>query len=139
MSRAARGDDGTAGVEASIAVIALLLVLFFMVGALRITNAGGDVGAAARAAARAAAAERSSGAASSAASAVAAAMLADRGVACAGGPSVAVSGSLDPGGVVRVVVRCTVALADVVLSGFPGTRLVSGSGVESVDAVRGGS
>jgi hypothetical protein len=65
-------------------------------------------------------------------------MLASRGVACAGGPGVAVSGELSAGGVISVSVTCTVSLADVGLAGFPGSRTVSGSAVEYVDSVRGG-
>jgi hypothetical protein len=65
-------------------------------------------------------------------------MLASRGVACSGGPAVAVSGKVSPGGVVSVSVTCTVSLADVVLAGFPGSRTVSGRAVEYVDSVRGG-
>jgi Flp pilus assembly protein TadG len=131
-------DRGTGGVEVAIAVTALMAVLFFIVGALRITTASGDVAAAARAGARAAAAERSNGAASSAARSITATMLASRGVACSGGPGVSVSGDLSAGGVVSVSVTCTVSLEDVVLAGFPGSRTVSGSAVEYVDSVRGG-
>lgn len=136
MMRRGRGEDGTAGVEAAIAVVALLAVMFFVVGALRVTNAGGDVDAAARAAARAAAAERDMGSASASAAAIAASALSSRGVACNGGPSVAVGGSVAPGGVVTVTVTCTVSLADARLGGFGGARTVVGHGVESVDSVR---
>jgi hypothetical protein len=114
-----------------------MATLFFVVGALRITTATGDVAAAARAAARAAAAERSAQSASAAARAVASTMLSTRGVACEGGPAVAVSGSASPGGVVSVSVSCTVSLDDVVLAGFPGAKTVSGHAVEYVDSVRG--
>jgi Flp pilus assembly protein TadG len=77
--RARTSDRGSAGVEVAIAVVALMAMLFFIVGALRITTASGDVAAAARAAARAAAAERSTGSASAAARAIAATMLSSRG------------------------------------------------------------
>lgn len=132
------GERGSAGVEAAFAVIALLSVMFFVIGALRVTNSGGDVSAAARAAARAAAGERTMGAAASAASRVASSTLSGRGVACAGGPGVAVGGSVDPGGTVSVTVSCTVDLADAALGGFGGSRTVTGRGVEYVDSVRGG-
>lgn len=131
-----RADRGTAGVEAAIAVVALLLVMWFVVGALRVTNTGGDVDAAARAGARAAAAAYDHGRASAAAGSVVSAMLANRGVACQQ-LSVGVSGNLGPGGVVAVDVSCTVDLSDVMLAGF-GSRTMSGRGVEHVDVVRGG-
>lgn len=137
--RAQLADDrGTAGVEAALAVVALLGMMFFVVGALRVTNSGGDVSAAARAGARAAAAEPTMGAAAAAAGRVASSSLASRGLACAGGPRVAVSGSVAPGGTVVVEVSCTVGLGDAELGGFGGSRTVSGRGVEYVDSVRGG-
>ena len=64
-------------------------------------------------------------------------MLADRGVACQH-LGVAVGGDITAGGVVTVDVTCTVSLADVVVAGFPGSRTLTGRGVEQVDVVRGG-
>lgn len=135
------GDDrdrGTASVETAIAIVALLAMAFFIVGALRIVGTGGDVDSAARAGARAAAGEYNPAAAQAAASAVVSSALSDRGVACQN-LAVAVSGDLSPGSVVSVDVSCTVGLNDVVLAGFPGSRTVSGHGVEYVDVVRGGA
>ena len=123
--------------EAAIAVTSLLLVGFFIIGAIRVVGSGGDVDAAARSAARAAAAEYDPGSAASAAEAVAAQTLAARGVACQN-LAVTVDGDLSPGSVVVVEVTCSVSLADVVLAGFPGSRTVTGRGVEQVDVVRGG-
>ena len=57
MSRPTSRDQGSAGVEAAIAVTSLMMVGFFIIGALRVTNTGGDVDAVARSATRAAAAE----------------------------------------------------------------------------------
>lgn len=131
-------DRGSAGVEAALAVVALLMVGFFIVGGLRIVGSGGDVDSAARAGARAAAAEYDVGSAEAAASAMVASTLSDRGVACAN-LSVSIGGDLSPGSVVVVDVTCTVQLADVVLAGFPGSRTMSGRGVEQVDVVRGGA
>lgn len=131
-------DRGSAGVEAAIAVVALMMVGFFIIGALRTMGSGGDVNAAAHAAARAAAAEYNVDAASSAAWAIAAGVLSDRGVACES-LSVDIGGDLVAGGVVTVDVTCTVSLSDVVLAGFPGSRTVSGRGIEQVDVVRGGA
>ena len=136
-TRRHRDETGSAGIEAGLAVIALLLVGFFIIGALRVVGSGSDVDAAARSAARAAAAEYESGTASTAAWSVASATLAERGVACQG-LAVAVGGDLVAGGIVTVDVTCTVSLADVVLAGFPGSRTVTGRGIEQVDVVRGG-
>jgi hypothetical protein len=91
-----------------------------------------------RAAARAAAANYDTASASAAASKVAGATLADRGVACRN-LSIAVGGTLVPGGVVTVAVTCTVSLGDVLVAGFPGSRTLTGRGVEQVDVIRGGT
>ena len=48
-------------------------------------------------------------------------------------------GDLAAGGIVTVDVTCTVALGDVVVAGFPGSRTATGHGVEQVDVVRGGA
>ena len=131
-------DRGSASVEAAIAVVALLGVAFFVVGALRIVGTGSDVDAAARAGARAASSQYNTALAHEAATEVVAGALADRGVACTN-LVVSVSGDLAPGSVVSVDVSCTVGLGDVVLAGFPGSRTMSGRGVEYVDTVRGGT
>lgn len=138
MTRIARDDRGSAGVEAALAVTGLLLVAFFLIGALRVVGSGGDVEAAAHAGARAAAAERDPAAAAAAARAVVGGALADRGVACQQ-LAVSVGGNLAAGSVVTVDVTCAVSLADVVLAGFPGTRTVTARGVEQVDLIRGGT
>ncbi len=75
-------DRGSAGVEAAFAVVGLLAVGFFVVGALRITGSSSDVDSAARAAARAAASHYDVGAAQAAARSVATQVLGDRGIAC---------------------------------------------------------
>ncbi len=136
-------DRGSAGVEAALAVTALLLVAWFTVGALRVTTTSGDVGAAARAAARAAATSRS-GDAVGVARSVVDQTLADRGVACAGQPGVDLTQGLligSGGAPVRtmtVTVTCTVSLGDVGLAGFDPSRAVSATATEMVDPVRGG-
>ncbi len=132
-----REDRGSAAVEAALAVVGLMLVGFFLIGALRVMGSGGDVNAAARSGARAAAAEYDYDSAVASAQQGAGQVLADRGVACEG-LSVSVGGDLGAGGVVTVDVACTVSLRDVVLAGFPGSRTMSGRGVEQVDVIRGG-
>ena len=137
MIRPNARDQGSAGVEAAIAVTSLIMVGFFILGALRVTNTGGDVDAAARSATRAAAAEYDDASAYQVAQAVASSELTDRGVACEQ-LDVQLGGSLAAGGVITVDVTCVVSLGDVVLAGFPGSKTVSGRGVEQVDVVRGG-
>lgn len=139
MRSTTRGDRdiGTAGVDAAMAVTALLAVGMLVIGGLRITNASGDVQAAARSAARAAAAEYLPSAAEAAASQVASAALADRGQSCRQ-LDVDVRGDLSAGSVVAVTITCIVGLGDVVLAGFPGSTTVSGEAVEYVDLARGG-
>lgn len=133
--RAAR-DRGTAGVEAAFSVTALLLVAFFIIGALRITNSGGDVQAAARAGARAAATARSAAEGQGLAISVVQSALADRGVACSGGPQVAASRT---GGLATVSVTCIVSLGDVSPAGFTSARTVTATASERVDPIRGGT
>jgi Flp pilus assembly protein TadG len=135
--RRCRNDAGSAGVETALAVVALLSMTFFVVGGLRITNTNGDVSAAARSGARAAASAGNASSASADASSVVNAMLASRGVACVGGPSISVSGAGAANSLVRVTVTCTVSLGDVVLGGFPGSRSVRASAIEYTDSVRG--
>lgn len=126
-------DRGAAGVEAALAVTALLSVALFTIGALRITNASADVSAAARAGARAAATARA-GERTAAAAPVVAGALADRGVACLG-LDVAVAPTPE---LVTVTVTCTVGLGDVGPGGFRADRTVTGRATERIDPLRGG-
>ena len=130
-------DRGSAGVEVALSVTALLLLAWFTVGALRVTNTGGDVKAAARAGARAAATARTSTTGQAAAHTVVASALADRGVACQGGPAVDVV--RDAGGVATVTVTCVVALGDVAAAGFAASKTLTASASERVDPLRGGA
>ena len=123
--------------EAAFAVVALLAVGFFVVGALRVTGSSSDVDSAAHAGARAAASAYEPAAAQASASTVVRQVLADRGVACED-LTVSVSGDLAAGSVVVVDVSCTVRLDDAALAGFPGAKTVTGRGVEQVDVIRGG-
>ena len=127
-------DRGSAGVEAALAVTALLAVAMFTVGALRVTNTSGDVGSAARAGARAAAGAREADA-RAVGEAVVRQALADRGPAC-GAPSVDVVRTDE---IVTVTVTCPVDLDDVRLGGFAGGRTVTASATERVDPLRGGA
>lgn len=132
-----RAERGSGGVELAVAFTSLLLVMFFVVGALRVSNTRSDVSAAARSAARAAAGSYDQAEAQQAAQGVANDALAAKGVACQN-LSVTVSALYDPGSIVTATVTCTVDLSDVALVGFPGTETVQASAVELVDVVRGG-
>lgn len=134
--RSLADDDGGAGVETAFAVTALLLVLFFVVGGMRVVGSNGDVSSAARSGARAAATARTQGDADSGALDVVSAALSGRGVACEGGPGVSVSPLESESRVVSVTVTCVVSLDDVVLAGFPGSRTVTVTAVEYVDQIR---
>ena len=129
-------DRGSAGVEVAFAVTALLMVAMFTIGALRTTNAGGDVAAAARAGARAAATARTDAGSQAVAQQVVLDALASRGVACSGGPGVSISRA---GAVATVTVTCVVSLGDAALAGFADSKTVTRTASERVDALRGGS
>jgi hypothetical protein len=133
VNRADR-DCGSAGVEVAFAVTALLMVAMFTIGALRTTNAGGDVAAAARAGARAAATARTDAGGQAVAQQVVLDALASRGAACAGGPGVSTSRA---GGVATVTVTCTVNLGDSALAGFNNSKTVTRSATERIDTLRG--
>jgi Flp pilus assembly protein TadG len=136
IMRAGGDERGSGAIEVSIAVTSLLLVLWFVVGGLRITNTGGDVKAAARAAARAAVVEYDDGAAQASARRVAADVLSNRGVSCQSF-GVSFGGGLVRGQPYSVTVSCVVSLADVARVGFPGTRTLVGTAVDFVDRIRG--
>lgn len=136
--RAAAGSErGAASVELAIAAGSLLLALFFVVGALRISTTRSDVSAAARAAARAAAQTYGPEAGAAEARQVADDALRRRGVGCRN-ITTSVSGSFRSGSIVTVTVRCTVDLRDVALVGFPGSETVEATSAEMIDVLRGG-
>ncbi len=135
-------DDGHVAIEAAIAVIGLLLVMWLFVGGLRLTNAEGDVRASARAAARAAAVTLGPSG-EQAARDVAETTLANRGVSCqslaVAVERTAASAQADVAGLVKVSVSCTVSLGDVALAGFAGTRRMHADAIALVDVFRGGA
>ncbi len=131
-------ERGASGVDAGLAVTALLMMLMLVVGGLRVSGTDGDVAAAARAGARAASQAYSAAEGEAAARAVVDRALSDRGVACVN-LTTSVSGDWSPGGTVRVEVSCSIDLSDAVLVGLPGTRHTTGVGIEVVDALRGAS
>ncbi len=138
MNEARTDERGASAVELAMAFTALLLALFFVVGALRVSTTRSDVAAASRAAARAAAHAYDRPTADAEARRVAVDILADRGVACHD-LVVTVSDDYAPGAIVTATVRCTVDLSDVTLVGFGESEVVEASAVEMVDVVRGGA
>lgn len=138
MTSSRIGERGASGVDAGLAVTALLLMLMLVAGGLRVSGTNGDVAAAARAGARAASQAYNAAEGEAAARSVVDRALADRGVACEN-VTTSVLGDWSPGGIVRVEVSCVIDLSDAVLVGLPGTRQTTGVGIEVVDTLRGAS
>ena len=127
-----RGDSGPLEMVILMPVLLALFALVVLFG--RATTAGTDVEHAARVGARAAPSPRSS---TARATTVVDESLADSGLSCVE-RSVAVSGSMQPGGRVTVTVRCVASLADVTKYGIiPGSRTLTATASEVVDATRG--
>lgn len=131
-----REEHGSAGVGLAMGATALVIVMMFAAGALRVTTTRGDVSAAARAGARAASNSYNQPSGEAAAGEVVKAILADRGVACPS-PQVAADGDWTPGGFINVTVTCTVDLSDVLLAGFSGQETIERTATERVDLLRG--
>ena len=129
------GDErASAPTELVLITPLLLLLLLFVVFLGRLSTARLDVTAAARDAARAASLRASPDDAVADATAAAAASLAERGMACREmGVDVDIS-RFSPGGSVAVQVRCTADLADLALLRVPGSREVTATAREVIDA-----
>lgn len=137
MKRRHQDDEaGSAVVELTLMVPAIVLILMLVVAAGRIVQARNDVAAAAGDAARAASVRQHRAGATRAAEATARRSLADRGVSCAQVSVNLGGGDLSPGSAVAVDVSCSVNLADLGLLGVPGSRTVSARGIEVVDQYR---
>lgn len=128
-----RADRGSVSVELTVLAPVVIALLCLVVGLGRIADADGQVTGAARDAARAASLQHSAAAAQAAALDAARADLTDAGVSC-GRFDVAVdTAAFIAGGVVRVTVRCTTALADVVISGLPGSKTLASTAAAPID------
>lgn len=141
MIKSARASDlGSATLEAAVIVPALLVILGLVVAGGRLALTSGSVQAAAREAARAASLARDPATADAAAFRVATDTLSSEGLACtASSVHVDASGfaaALGSPAVVRVTVECTVALADVLLPGLPGTRQMTATFASPLDPYR---
>ena len=133
---APRDERGSAVVELTVMVPAVVLLLVFVVFAGRVTGARLDVAGAAADAARAASVRQHPRDAAADARDIAAASLADRGVTCAPLGVDVDTGAFTRGGSVAVTVHCTVDLSDLGLLGVPAARTVSARATEILDVLR---
>lgn len=133
---ALRNARGSAVIELTIVIPAVVLVMLLVVLAGRVTLASSDVRAAASDAARAASIRQTGGAARIDAQRTASRALADRGVTCRRFDVRADTSRLRPAGDVRVRVSCTVRLADLAPLGLPGSRTITATATEVVDRFR---
>lgn len=126
-------EEGSAAVELVIATPVLILVVLFIVGLGRVTEAQMLAETAAGSAARAASLARSADEAVAAAHAT---VAANSSVSCPN-PKVTVDTSgFRPGGTVAVRVECRPRLADITGVGFPGTMKISERMVSGIDTWR---
>lgn len=132
-----RREEGTAVVELTILMPALLMVLMLVVAAGRLVQARNDVYGAAADAARAVSLRQGASEADADARATATRSLADRGVTCRRVQVGVEAAGMTPGATVSVEVTCSVDLSDLGLLGVPGTRAVTARAFEVVDRFRG--
>jgi Flp pilus assembly protein TadG len=135
-----RTDSGAASLELVVLTPALVLLLALLVLAGRVALAGTSVEQAADEAARSASIARTAGGAREAAEEGAVRALGEQDLRCARvDVAVDVSGFGAPVGVpgqVRATVTCVVALADLAVPGFPGSRTVTATAVSPLDTYR---
>jgi Flp pilus assembly protein TadG len=130
---------GSASLELVLVTPVVLLLLLFVVCAGRLAEARADVDRAARDAARAASIARDPSSAEDAGISAASATLESGGISCRSlDVSVDVS-RFTAGGTVATTVSCTVDLADLAALRVPGTRTLTATFVEPIDAFRSGS
>jgi len=136
QSPAPRGDGGSVTAELALVTPLLLLLLVFVVMLGRLAEARLQVDDVAAQAARAATVAGSAGNASVAAQQSATTGLASAGVTCSALSVTTDASDFVPGGVVRVVVTCSVSLADLSLLHLPGSETLTASAVSPVDQYR---
>ncbi|MEU1808393.1 TadE/TadG family type IV pilus assembly protein [Micromonospora aurantiaca (nom. illeg.)] len=134
---AATGDAGSSTVEVTLLAPLLVGLLLFIVLCGRLVAVQLDVDAAASGAARTGSIARTESAARIQAEQTARDTLAARGLSCADATVTVTTGGLRPGGAVTVSVSCRVPLADLVLLGVPGSRVVTSTATSPVDQWRG--
>lgn len=126
-------DRGSASVELTVLTPIVVALLCLVVGLGRIADADGQVTGAARDAARAASLQHSVPAAQAAATDAAHADLIGAGVSCSQFDVAVDTAAFNAGGVVRVTVRCTTSLADVVIAGLPGRKTLTSTAAAPID------
>jgi Flp pilus assembly protein TadG len=135
---AATADAGSSTAEVTLLTPLLVAVLLFVVLCGRLVAVQLDVDAAASGAARTGSIARTESAARAQAERTARDTLAGRGLACSDAVVSVSTGGLRPGGAVTVTVSCRVPLADLILLGVPGSRVVSATATSPIDQWRGG-
>ena len=111
-----------AAIELTILAPVLLVILLFVVGLGRMAHARQQIEAVAADSARAASLQPNKTSANAAAAAAAQRSLGDAGVSCMDLTVTVDVAKFEPGGVLRVAVKCRATLGDVALAGFPGSR-----------------
>lgn len=135
MSTALRAADQQGSASEVVIVTPLLIMLLLLVLlAGRVSAAKMDVTAAARDAARAGSLRGAGVAASADAAAAAGASLSTRGISCRRLDVASHVADFRPGGSFGVTVTCTASLADLALLELPGSKLISHTAWETVDA-----
>ena len=130
-------ERGSASLELVLMAPALIVLMLFVVLVGRLGQARADVDRVARDAARAASIARTSDAAHERATAAARATLAEGGVSCRSMTIELDTATFAPDGAVRATVGCSVDLADLSLLGVPGSRTITATFTQPVDAYRG--
>lgn len=130
-------ERGSASVELVLMAPVLILLMLFVVLVGRLGQARADLDRAARDAARAASLARTSDAAHERAAAAARATLADGGVSCRTMTIDLDADAFAPDGSVHATVGCSVDLADLSLLAVPGSRTITATFSQPVDAFRG--
>jgi Flp pilus assembly protein TadG len=138
--RWSRTDRGSATVELTLVVPALVLVLGLLVAGGRIWFARTVVTAAAQTAARAGSLARTPTSAAADGQDAGRASLSTAGLRCAAASvevqTAAFAVPVGTPATVRATVRCRVPLADLTLPGLPGSLLLEGAGAAALDTYR---
>lgn len=129
----ARDDRGTLTVELVLLTPLLFALLAFLVGLGRAADARGRLVGAVRDAARAASLATTPAAASRAARDTALANLQGAGLECRNPQVTTDTSSFQPGGTVRVTIRCALDLSQLVVSGLPGRTTLSADAAAPLD------
>lgn len=133
----AHGDAGAYTVELVLWTPALLLLVMLAVAGGRIVSSGNQAVEASRDAARAASLTFTQAQATNAATSAAHDALGRAGITCS--PlHVDVSGTVRPGGLVTVQVRCTADLSDIAIPGLPGSKTLIGTSSAPIEMTRSG-